>query len=64
MKSKMKRRQTSNHLPFAGGFKLKSKKQQLAALGDLNDSTVKKWFTDFEDFSPIPRSGFQDLAKF
>ena len=60
MKSKMKRSRTK-HLPFAGGFKLKTKKQQLAALGDIEEGSESKWFTSLEDFSPIPRQGFQGL---
>ena len=48
----MKRGRTS-HLPFAGGFRLKTRKQQLNAIGgDVGDN---EWFTDFEDFGPIPR---------
>ena len=64
MKSKMKRSR-AKHLPFAGGFKLKTKKQQLAALGDIEEGSESKcsskWFTSLEDFSPIPRQGFQGL---
>ena len=47
----MKRGRTS-HLPFAGGFRLKTRKQQLNAIGDVGDD---EWFTDFEGFRPIPR---------
>ena len=63
VKDKMKRRQTSHQLPFAGGFRLKSEKQQLIALGDLKEGSEKQWFTDFEDFGPIPRHGFQEFSR-